>query len=137
MKAQSLEHQLRHTTPPMPDPEARQRARRAALAEFERIHAPAHHATADDAPADHAQAPAPTPRTSRARFFGPLNWASRNVWMGGVATACVVVIGVSVVWLMPARDRAPHLNISMSPTGQKSPPKPATNEEAVSDITVT
>ena len=38
MKAQSFESQLRNTAPPTPDPEARLRARRAALAQFERLH---------------------------------------------------------------------------------------------------
>jgi Ca-activated chloride channel family protein len=105
----------------MPDREARQRARRAAVAEFERIHAV-------------KETPAPAARTSRRAFFGPLSWASRNVWMGGVATACVVVIGVSVVWLMPARDREPHFNVSMAPKDQQ-PALPAarTQRPAASD----
>src|SRR4051812_32392363 len=39
MKAESLENQLRDAVPPAPDMEARLRARRAALAEFARVHA--------------------------------------------------------------------------------------------------
>ena len=90
MKNQSFESQLRQTTPPTPDPEARLRARRAALLEFERVQAQ-QAAANTDVPSP----PMPT-RTS---------WRPRNTVWGGVATACVVVVGVSVYWLMPADQR--------------------------------
>jgi Ca-activated chloride channel family protein len=82
MNTQSFERQLQQLTPPAPDPEARLRARRAAIDEFERIH---HHA----------------PRATVHR-----RWTLPRLWIGGLATACVVVLGVSVVWRMPATDRA-------------------------------
>jgi Ca-activated chloride channel family protein len=82
MNTQSFERQLQQLTPPEPDPAARLRARRAAIDEFERMH---HHA----------------PKTTVQR-----RWTLPRMWMGGLATACVVVLGVSVVWRMPATDRA-------------------------------
>jgi Ca-activated chloride channel homolog len=101
MKSQSLEYHLRHTTPPPPDPQARLRARHAALAEFERIHAQ----TGDVGLATQ------TSLSGLLRFFrdrkGPasLSRASRNALFGGIATACVVVVAVSTVWLMPPEQR--------------------------------
>jgi Ca-activated chloride channel family protein len=95
MKAQSFEYELRHTNPPAPDPEARLRARRAALEEFERVHAPMS-----------ASASAP----ERKGFLASLRWAPASALWGGLATACIVVIGVSVVWLMPPEQRQVQLH---------------------------
>jgi Ca-activated chloride channel family protein len=89
MKAESFEYQLRHATPPTPDAEARLRARRAALAEFERIHAQ----TVEPSTPVHAG------------VRGVLRWPSRNALLGSVATACVVVIAVSVAWLVPPQQQ--------------------------------
>jgi Ca-activated chloride channel homolog len=86
MKAQSFEYQLRHTAPPEPDPEARLRARRAALAEFSRVSA-------------QKGKPGATARAGFKAFFG------RPALLGGLASVCVVVIGASLVWLMPADQR--------------------------------
>src|SRR5581483_55432 len=91
MKAQPFEFLLRHTNPPTPDPEARLRARRAALAEFERVHT------------DTQPKLAPVPVRTK--------WASRKTVWGGLATGCVVVIGVSVVWLMPPDQRQVQLHV--------------------------
>jgi Ca-activated chloride channel homolog len=91
MKAQSFEYQLRHATPPTPAPEARLRAKRAALAEFERVHVQSE------------QPAAPTAESGRRGFRG---WLTiRNSWVGGFATACILVIGVSLFYLMPAEKR--------------------------------
>jgi Ca-activated chloride channel homolog len=93
MKTQSFEYQLRHAVAPTPDPQARLRARRAALAEFERIHVESG-----------------TPRTAASagvrRFFHiPTSWGRRNTLVGAVASACVVVIAASVFLLLPPGQR--------------------------------
>ena len=102
MNSQSFEYQLRHAVAPTPDPEARLRARRAALAEFERVHV-------------QKGRPAAVPPAGRAGF----HWTSRNAWLGGVASTCVIVIGVSVVWLMPSEDRVIPLHV---PIERQAPP---------------
>src|SRR5262249_23081648 len=53
---------------------------RTAMAEFERVHA----------------------ATSAVQ---PSVWRTRNIWFGGLAAACVLVVAVSVTWLMPPKDR--------------------------------
>jgi Ca-activated chloride channel family protein len=95
MKAQSFEYQLQHTNPPAPDPEARLSTRLAAIAEFERLHVQKVEPV--------AAAPA-----RRWGFFGPLHLA-------GVATACVAVVAVSVVWLMPPEQREIELRVALEP----------------------
>src|SRR5687768_3065395 len=87
MKAQSFEIQLQHAAPPPPDPAARLRARCAALAEFERV-------------SMLGSMPRNQERISPIRF-----WSSRNALVGGIASACVVVIAVSMAWLMPPEQR--------------------------------
>jgi Ca-activated chloride channel family protein len=98
MKAQSFEYELRHTNPPAPDAQERLRARRAALAEFERLHGLA---SAPDSPA------------ARTGFLGSPRWRSTNTFWGGLATACVLVIGVSIVWLLPPEQR--HVQLHVTP----------------------
>jgi hypothetical protein len=106
MKAQSLEQQLRNAVPPAPDAEAQMRARRAALAESARVH-------------DQQGAP---PRKKESRW--PLSWPLKSAWLGGMATACVVVVGVSVVYLMPPKDREIDLNLAMTPNEASRPEGP-------------
>ena len=122
MKAQSFEHRLRNAVPPTPDAEARLRARNAALAEFRRIHA------RDEAPVAPAVQPA-----SRKESRSPLNRGFWNAWVSGFATACLLLVGVSVVWLMPPRDREMRLNLPMKGPGTvapAAPAAPAANEQA-------
>jgi Ca-activated chloride channel family protein len=106
MKAQSLEHQLRNAVPPAPDTEARLRARRAALAEFARVHA-------------EQEAPAAPPASRKKEARWPLAWPPKSAWLGGMATACIVVVSVSVVWLMPPKDREIALNVPLTPPTPK------------------
>jgi Ca-activated chloride channel family protein len=108
MNARSFEYQLRNTAPPTPDPEARLRARRAALEEFERIHV------------QHRKPVAPA-RSGFRGFFGSL--ASRNAVLGGLASTCVVVIGVSIVLLMPPADREPRLHVPIAIEPQATLPE--------------
>jgi Ca-activated chloride channel family protein len=84
MNNRSFEQHLRQATAPAPDPQARLDARRAALAEFQRLHS-----TGDEASAS----------TRR--------WSRRNSLWGGLAAASVAVISLSVVWLVPTGQRVP------------------------------
>ena len=93
MKGRSFEYYLEHTTPPPPDPEAQERAKRAALVEFARVHARASEASRSGGTGEAASVPA------RA------GWRSRKTLWGAVATACVVVVAVSAVWWVPPERR--------------------------------
>ncbi len=86
MNNKSLERQLQDITPPVPDPAARLRARRAAMAEFRRVH-------------DQDER---RPATSR--------WSWKSPWLGGFATASVAVVAVSLFWLVPEDQRQPRLS---------------------------
>lgn len=83
MRNMSFERQLRDASAPSPDPRARVEARRAALAEFQRLHP--------------AQPAAPAPR-ARVRTNG--------LWSGLLA-AGVAVVGLSIFWMMPEEQRYP------------------------------
>jgi Ca-activated chloride channel family protein len=109
MNNQSFDSQLRHTIPPTAAPEARLRARRAALLEFERVHLQTAAASSD---ADTASKPATPVRPS---------WRARNTSWGGVATTCVVVVGVSVYWLMPPKERDIKYRVVANPDVQLEP----------------
>ncbi|HEY4211142.1 MAG TPA: VWA domain-containing protein [Steroidobacteraceae bacterium] len=93
MKARSFEDYLERATPPPPDPEAQLQAKRAALAEFERIHARIQDASRSEGSSETANVPA------RA------GWRFRKTLWGAVATACVVVVVVSAVWWVPPEQR--------------------------------
>src|SRR5262249_28282626 len=101
MKAQSFEYHLRHTISPTPDSQARLRARAAALAEFERIYAQR----------DKPSVPA---RAGIRDFLG--GWASRNTLLGGIASACVVVIAASVFLLTPPQQRQIPVRVPVADT---------------------
>ena len=155
MKARSFEAQLRQAVPPAPERDARLRARRAALAEFAKVNSErdaaaegfaakqasavtaesaadaAGHASAQAAgPGSRGPARDSSPRATAPRrkseSLWPLGWPLKSAWLGGLATACVVVVGVSIVWLMPARDREINFNVSLS-TKSEAPPTAATS----------
>jgi len=120
MKPQSFEHHLRHAIPPTPDPQARLRAKRAALAEFERSHLTR---------ASELNASAPTGRTVSVGLLHLIRHARKLpapncVWRSGIASACVALIAVSVMWLMPGETRrvqwdyAPPPNSSLNREGK-------------------
>jgi len=92
MNAQSFENQLRQATAPTPDAAAQLRARIAALAEFQRVHAAANQPM-----------PPESGLAGLRRLFS--NRGSRKVLLGGFATACVVVIAVSTFFLVPPGQR--------------------------------
>jgi len=90
MNAHSFERQLRDLESPAADPRAKLLAHRAALAEFDRLHA------AQDAANSASTA-------GRWRLFA---WPPRGMAWGGVATACMVLVAVSLLWLTPPEERA-------------------------------
>lgn len=120
MKAQSFEYHLRHAVPPAPDTEAQLRARRTALAEFARAHAQ------NDA-SDTAAQPAAAKPARKSESLWPLGWTRQGAWLGGFATACVLLVGVSVVWLMPPKDR--EIRFNLPPTPQQPTTQPPLKAE--------
>ncbi len=82
MNNQAFERQLQQIDPPAPNPEARLRARRAAVEEFERLHQQ-------------------TGRKTTHR-----GWQMPKLWLGGFATACLAIVGVSLYWMTPESERA-------------------------------
>lgn len=86
MNTNTLERDLKQLEAPPADPQARDRARRAALEEFHRSQAK---------PTLHAR---------------PARWNPRSAWWSGLAAASVAVIGMAVYWLTPSADRAVKLD---------------------------
>jgi Ca-activated chloride channel homolog len=104
MKAQSFEYQLQHAIAPMPDPVAHLLAKTAAVAEFERVHGAAGRAISPPAASDAGSwLRRLFLRGSRRQVAS--NRGSRNLLLGGFASACVVVIAVSTYWLVPPGQR--------------------------------
>src|SRR4051794_19909948 len=98
MNAHSFEHQLRQASAPAPDAAAQLRSRNAALAEFQRVHAAANQTI--------------SPEESWLFWVrrllsgaGPGRGGSRKLVLGGLATACVVVVAVSTFLLVPPGQR--------------------------------
>jgi Ca-activated chloride channel family protein len=97
MKVNSIESTLSGMKAPTPDPQARLRAKRVAMAEFTRVH-----------PVRNADAPAPGSQGlwNALRLFRDdsshgrtsMNWfAGRNVF-AAAASVCVVGLGIAMVW---------------------------------------
>jgi Ca-activated chloride channel homolog len=99
MNAHSFERKLAQVTAPMPDAGAQLRAKSAALAEFQRVHAAANQGISQ--------------RASwlfrlRQLFMGTgggRGQRPRSLLLGGLATGCVVVIAVSTFYLVPLDQR--------------------------------
>jgi Ca-activated chloride channel family protein len=111
MNTHSFEHDLQQLKAPPPDPGARERARRAALEEFER---------------------------HRGRLQQQLvrRWNPRSAWWSGVAAACVAVVGFATYWLLPPAERSARLQQPVAitlaesetaPLPQESKAEPAAN----------
>jgi Ca-activated chloride channel family protein len=100
MSMKPLEQELQQLNPPVPDAAARLRARRAALAEFRRVH------------------------TRAERQPANARWSWKSPWLGGFATACVAVVGVSIFWLVPEEQRKIQLPAAApdaSPVHEEAP----------------
>ncbi|MEO6079945.1 MAG: von Willebrand factor type A domain-containing protein [Steroidobacteraceae bacterium] len=104
MNTKSIQRQLQQMNPPVPDTAARLRAQRAALAEFRRVHAKSER----------------QPVASK--------WSWKSPWLGGFATACVAVVGVSLTWLMPEEGRKLQLP---APAPRQVTPAPSKTQRAL------
>jgi len=113
MNAHSFERELQDLQPPAADPEARLRAREAALAEFGRIY-----------PAEPVEKPATSP--GRWKLFA---WPRGGMAWGGMATACVALVAVSLLWLTPAEKRLIRSPVSVI-AEQRAPERAAPDAEA-------
>ena len=141
MKPKSYEKLLEETAAPPPDPQARVLAKRAALAEFNRIHA-----------ADAAQQP------KRGFFQGLLGafrhsgeshshgsdvmgWNSKSRMLAGAASICVAVLGFAVIWPMmkngdAARllEKTPADSVKIEPVRSEAPvDEPAASASTMSE----
>src|SRR4051812_19436473 len=98
MNQSSLEKQLQQPAP-APDPAARLAARRAAVKEFKRLHG----AVAQEPATERRggfQGLLGRLRLSRHRQDGSdsMAWYSRKMWVGGMASMCVALLGGTIVW---------------------------------------
>jgi len=116
MNAQSFENQLRQATAPTADAAAQLRAKAAALAEFQRLHAAANQPMAPE-----------SGLAGLRRLFS--NRGSRNLWVGGFATACVVVVAVSTFFLVPPGQRQVLVPPPVTQPATHSQPSAATAEK--------
>ena len=126
MNAHSFEHQLRQGNVPAPDAAAQLRAKSAALAEFQRLH-----------PAANQPMPQKLPwRAALRRFFS--NRGSRNLAVGGFATACVVVLAVSTFFLVPPGQRQVSVRppdiIELTPKVETKPVRPSDITEVIPKV---
>jgi Ca-activated chloride channel family protein len=81
MNTHSFEHELKQLAAPPPDPAARERARRAALEEFQRRPGTVH------------------------QLHSPRRWRPLGPWSSGLAAASIAAVGVAVYWLLPPEER--------------------------------
>ena len=139
MSDHSFESQLSHLAPPTIDPAARLEAKRAALAEFARVHA-------DDSEHEHTR----SSRKGLKAFFASLRLtrehsqhgralmsvSTRNTLLGSFATLSVAALGVAVMWPTIQRDgglvvpELPAQRNSIEQTSSTRPvsPSPSTPE---------
>jgi secreted protein with Ig-like and vWFA domain len=97
MNMNSFDQELQQMNAPLPDPAARLRARRAALAEFRNVHA------------------------QEERQPAASKWSWKSPWLGGFATACVAVVGVSIFWLVPEEQRKIQLPATAPAASEVAP----------------
>ncbi len=96
MKEQSTESTLRQVTAPAPDPQARLRAKRAALAEFARVHAANNAASATPSKGFWNALRLSGDDSSHGRTS--MTWFVSRKLIAGVASVCVVGLGIAMVW---------------------------------------
>ncbi|HEV7609742.1 MAG TPA: von Willebrand factor type A domain-containing protein [Steroidobacteraceae bacterium] len=101
MNEKSLEAKLARVSAPAPDPEARLRAKRAALAEFSRVHAASAQPGAHKAGRFQGLLGAVRlSRESTSHRRDSMGWSTRTRLFAGAASVCLAVIGFAVVWPM-------------------------------------
>ena len=99
MNEKSFEAKLARVSAPAPDPTARLRAKRAALEEFARVHA-ANQAvdSASDAASKGLWDALRLFRDDSSHGSTSMAWFVRRNLFAGVASACVVGLGIAMVW---------------------------------------
>ena len=104
MNEKSFEAKLARVSAPAPDPEARLRAKRAALEEFARVHA-ANQATekTSEAPSKGLWDALRLFRDDSSHGSTSMAWFVRRNLFAGVAGACVVGLGIAMVWPILSR----------------------------------
>ena len=133
MNEKSFEAKLARVSAPAPDPEARLRAKRAALEEFARVHA------ANQA-AEKTSEAASKGLWDALRLFRDdsshgstsMAWFVRRNLFAGVASACVVGLGIAMVWPIFSRYGDTRLLeatqppvVDLEPQGREDPIGPA------------
>ncbi len=99
MNDKSIEARLARVTAPAPDPEARLRAKRVALEEFARIHAANQNAAAtSEAQPKGLWAALRLFRDDSSHGSTSMAWFVRRNLFAGIAGACVVGLGIAMVW---------------------------------------
>jgi len=103
MNEKSFEASLKRVTAPAPDPAARLRAKRAALEEFERVHAANQGvaqeiAKTSDAPRKGLWNALRLFRDDSSHGSTSMAWFVRRNLFAGVAGVCVVGLGIAMVW---------------------------------------
>jgi Ca-activated chloride channel family protein len=134
MKEDDVAIALKRLQAPAPDPEARLRAKRAAMAEFEKAQASGagRVAPAAGAPNNVFQGFWRKLRPSRDDNHGStaMNWTRNRGLMAGAAGVCVVALGLTLVWPNLTRDISdvggdrPIAAVSPPPSGLASRPTP-------------
>ncbi len=99
MKTNPLEKMLQQEAPP-PDPAARLAARRAALAEFARVHSSSatEHVPRRGGLLQALLGRLRLSRDPQSRGRDSMPWYTRRVLVGGAASVCIALVGVAMVW---------------------------------------
>jgi Ca-activated chloride channel family protein len=99
MNENSIEAKLARVTAPAPDPAARLEAKRAALAEFARVHAANRQSgETSAAPSKGLWDALRLFRIDSSNGRDSMNWFVRRNLFAGAAGACVLALGLAVVW---------------------------------------
>jgi len=127
MNEKSFEAKLARVNAPAPDPEARLRAKRAALEEFARVHA------AEQAQSKGLWDALRLFRDDSSHGSTSMAWFVRRNLFAGIASACVVGLGIAMVWpifstYLDSRlfeDTAPPVVAGRTPAVSETRPAPA------------
>jgi Ca-activated chloride channel homolog len=138
MSERSFETELARLAPPAPDPAARLSAKRAALAEFARVHT--HAPEEEGAPRKQNAFKAfltalRLTREEQQHGRTPMSISTRNTLFGSAATLSVAVLGVALMWPTIRRDGglpAPELPPARNAIEQRVPTQPALPDVATS-----
>jgi len=135
MNEKSIEASLKRMIAPAPDPEARLRAKRAALEEFARVHAANQDAAQEnektsEAPAKGLWSALRLFRDDSSHGSTSMAWFVRRNLFAGVAGVCVVGLGIAMVWPMLSNygdssllgDPQPPMTAGLEPAAGDNPP---------------